>query len=143
MFQIHDKTKNASSNRVYPLLDEVRNTLLKLQEKQELYKEQLGNVYVDSGYVFVNEFGSQFYPSYPTHRLAHFIRKYDLPHIRFHDLRHSCASYLLSKGWSMKAISDWLGHSEIGTTMNIYTHIDMSQKRNLAKTIDNTFSGLE
>lgn len=40
----------------------------------------------------------------------------------------------------MKAISDWLGHSQIGTTMNIYAHINMDQKRNLAKTIDNTFS---
>lgn len=140
---VKDKTKNTSSNRIYPLLDEVKSTLLRLQDKQRQNKEQLGNAYTDSGYVFVNEYGEPFYPSYPTHRLTHFIQKYNLPHIRFHDLRHSCASYLLSKGWSMKAISDWLGHSEIGTTMNIYAHINMSQKRDLAKTIDNTFSLLE
>ena len=138
-----DKTKNASSNRVYPLLDEVKTILLKIKSKQQHNKKKLDNVYTDSGYVFVNEYGQPFYPSYPTRRLAHFIKKYELPHIRFHDLRHSCASYLLSKGWSMKAISDWLGHSEIGTTMNIYAHINMSQKRDLAKTIDNTFSLLE
>lgn len=140
---VKDKTKNTSSNRIYPLLDEVKTTLLKLQNEQRHNKEQFGNAYTDSGYVFVNEYGKPFYPSYPTHRLTHFIQKYDLPHIRFHDLRHSCASYLLAKGWSMKAISDWLGHSEISTTMNIYAHIDMSQKRDLAKTIDNTFANFE
>ena len=43
----------------------------------------------------------------------------------------------------MKAISDWLGHSEIGTTMNIYAHINIDQKRNLAKTIDHTFAGIQ
>lgn len=137
-----DKTKNESSNRVYPLLGEVRDVLLKLREKQEMYKKQLENLYADSDYIFVNEFGIPFYPSYPTHRLNVFITKYNLPHIRFHDLRHSCASFLLAKGWSMKAISDWLGHSQIGTTMNIYAHIDMDQKRNLAKTIDNTFANM-
>lgn len=137
---VKDKTKNESSNRVYPLLDEVRVMLLDLKEKQQKYKEQLRNLYTESEYIFVNEFGVPFHPSYPSHRLRHFIEKHSLPHIRFHDLRHSCASYLLSKGWNMKAISDWLGHSQIGTTMNIYAHINMDQKRNLAKTIDNTFS---
>lgn len=140
---VKDKTKNASSNRVYPLLDEIRNMLLKLRDKKEYYKNLFGNTYTDSGYVFVSEEGKPYYPSYPTHRLAHYIEKYNLPHIRFHDLRHSCASYLLAKGWSMKAISDWLGHSEISTTMNIYAHINMSQKMELAKSIDNTFSESE
>ncbi|WHZ60188.1 tyrosine-type recombinase/integrase [Metabacillus hrfriensis] len=41
----------------------------------------------------------------------------------FHDLRHSSASYLLSEGYSMKAIRERLGHKDIGTTMNLYTHV--------------------
>lgn len=51
------------------------------------------------------------------------IRQNDLPYIRFHDLRHTHASLLLYKGIDIKTISERLGHSNIGTTMNIYTHV--------------------
>ena len=45
--------------------------------------------------------------------------------IRFHDTRHSCASLLLRNGVSMKEIQAWLGHSDYGTTANLYAHLDM------------------
>ena len=47
-----------------------------------------------------------------------------LRHIRFHDLRHSCASLLLANDVPMKQIQEWLGHSDISTTANIYSHLD-------------------
>ena len=43
--------------------------------------------------------------------------------MRFHDLRHSCASILYDKGWNLKDIQEWLGHADIETTWGIYTHI--------------------
>lgn len=46
----------------------------------------------------------------------------------FHDLRHSCASLLLANGVVLKQIHDWLGHSDFGTTANIYAHLDYSSK---------------
>ena len=52
-----------------------------------------------------------------------------MQHIRWHDLRHSTASLLIEKGWQIKDISDWLGHSSITTTMNIYGHLSMEHKR--------------
>ena len=58
--------------------------------------------------------------------------KHELPLIRLHDLRYSCASYMLKMDCSMKEISDWLGHSNIQTSMNIYTHLDIEQKKNVA-----------
>ena len=51
------------------------------------------------------------------------VRSHNLPYIRFHDLRHTHASLLLCKGIDIKTISERLGHSNIGTTMNIYTHV--------------------
>lgn len=134
-----DKTKNTSSKRTYPMLVEVKDMLLKRLEQQKEFASIFGNAYNHSGYVFVKEDGTPFYPSYPSHQLAKVIKQHELPHIRFHDLRHSCATYLLSKGWSMKAISEWLGHSEIHTTMNTYTHIDLAKKREMAKTLEDTF----
>lgn len=48
--------------------------------------------------------------------------------IRFHDIRHSCASLLLKNGVNLKLIQEWLGHSDISTTMNIYAHLDTTAK---------------
>ena len=55
--------------------------------------------------------------------------------IRFHDLRHSCASLLLSRGIPMKAIQEWLGHSNFSTTANLYAHLDVNSKIMSAQTM--------
>jgi len=52
---------------------------------------------------------------------------------------HSTASYLLKLGFSMKEIQIWLGHSQISTTMDIYTHIDTQMKTNIGEKIEGTF----
>jgi len=80
------------------------------------------------------------YPSCPSHSLQKILEKNELPHIRWHDLRHSCASMLILKSWQMKEISDWLGHADIGTTMNIYGHLDIGHKRELGNTLNGMFS---
>jgi integrase len=51
------------------------------------------------------------------------LEKHKLKKIRFHDLRHSCASVLLAQGITMKQIQEWLGHSDMSTTANIYSHL--------------------
>ncbi len=59
-------------------------------------------------------------------------KKNNLPHIRFHELRHSCASLLMNQGCSLKDIQEWMGHSDIQTTANIYGHLDTARKQGLA-----------
>lgn len=49
--------------------------------------------------------------------------KNNIPKIRFHDLRHTHATILLENGIDIKTISNRLGHSNVGTTLNIYTHV--------------------
>lgn len=58
----------------------------------------------------------------------------------FHDLRHSCASILYDKGWELKDIQTWLGHADIQTTADVYTHISNTRKNDMAKDIRNIFS---
>ena len=56
------------------------------------------------------------------------LKKAGLRDIRLHDLRHSCASLLLANGVPMKQIQEWLGHSDVSTTANIYAHLDYQSK---------------
>lgn len=61
--------------------------------------------------------------------------------LRFHDLRHSCASLLLASGVSMKAIQDWLGHSTFNVTANFYSHLDYQSRISSAEVIASALGG--
>ena len=78
--------------------------------------------------MYVNEMGELMKPNYLSQAFPAFLEKHGLRHIRFHDLRHSCASLLYANGVALKDIQEWLGHSDIATTSNIYTHLDYSSK---------------
>ena len=75
-----------------------------------------------------------------TKKFQKVLAKNNVPKMRFHDLRHSCASILYDKGWELKDIQTWLGHADIQTTANIYTHISKTRKEILAKDLENTFA---
>ena len=67
-------------------------------------------------------------PHYLTEAFAKLLKKHGLRKIRYHDLRHSCASLLLANGVPMKQIQEWLGHSDFSTTANVYAHLDYNSK---------------
>lgn len=67
------------------------------------------------------------------------LQKNDLKMIRFYALRHSCASLLYANGVSLKETQEWLGHSDILTTSNIYTHLDFYSKVSSANAILEVF----
>ena len=124
-----DKTKNNSSYRAFPLFPEIRELLLRLKDEENKNREFFGNAYIENDYIFKRPNGDTYDPSYITHRFGELLKKYDLPHIRFHDLRHSCASLLLSKGCTLKDVQDWMGHADIKMTCNIYGHLDLTRKK--------------
>lgn len=134
-----DKTKNFSSKRRYRLLPEIKEILEQLKSDQEKNKIMFGSEYIYSDYIFTWPDGRLITPDYVSHGFKKIIKKNDFPYMRFHDLRHSCASILYDKGWKEKDIQEWLGHSDIGTTMEIYTHISNSRKNILAKDLEGTF----
>ncbi|MBQ8044054.1 MAG: site-specific integrase [Clostridia bacterium] len=134
-----DKTKNKSSYRSLPLLDNITERLLELKEKQEAFKKAFGKSYNKQylDYVFVNPEGKLFRPDYITRHFSLLLAKIGMKRIRFHDLRHSCASLLLTKGIPMKAIQEWLGHSNFSTTANLYAHLDVNSKKASADVLVN------
>ena len=125
-----DTTKTKSSRRTLPLVPFVKERLLSLQEEQRENRRLCGRSYIREfeGYICVNEIGDLLKPDYLTSCFSLFLEENNLRHIRFHDLRHSCASLMLANGVPMKQIQEWLGHSDFSTTANIYTHLEYSSK---------------
>ena len=87
----------------------------------------------------VDPMGKRIRPDFLSQHFPDFLVAHQMKRIRFHDLRHSCASLLYANGVSLKGIQEWLGHSDISTTSNIYTHLDFSSKVSSANAIVNIF----
>ena len=132
-----DVMKTKSSYRTLPLIPKVEEILLKERARQEEMKRVMRKAYSKKfeEYVCVDALGDILRPDYVTDHFAILLRTNGLRKIRFHDLRHSCASLLLANGVPMKMIQDWLGHSDMGTTANIYSHIDSESKKVSAQAI--------
>ena len=137
-----DRAKTKSSLRSLPLVDNIREKLLALKEQQKENKRICGNCYNREydGYVFVDVMGNIFNPRNLSSNFSKLLELKGLRHIRFHDLRHSCASLLLANDVPMKQIQEWLGHSDISTTANIYSHLDYKSKLTSANVMDNVLT---
>ena len=81
--------------------------------------------------------GERMKMNYLTSAFPKFFERHGLRRMRFHDLRHSCASLLLANGVPLKHIQEWLGHSDFTTTANIYAHLDYSSKITSAQAMEN------
>ena len=133
-----DTTKTRSSYRTLPLIPVVRDKLLAVQAEQERNRKLCGKSYntVESKYICTDVLGNRIKPDYLTREFPEFLEQNGFRRIRYHDLRHSCASLLLANGVSLKEIQDWLGHSTFKTTADIYAHLDGASKSISAKAMD-------
>lgn len=136
-----DVLKTKSSHRTLPLIPLIREKLLLQKQKQEVHQKVLGKAYCAEypDYICTNDFGVLLRPNYVTEHFGWLIRKYGLKKIRFHDLRHTCASLLLANGVPMKSIQVWLGHSTFSTTADIYSHLDFSAHEQSAEVMGSLF----
>ena len=137
-----DRAKTKSSLRTLPLVDPIAERLKAVKAQQEYNQKICGNCYNQEylGYVFVDAMGNLIQPDSVTTGFPQLLKENGLRRIRFHDLRHSCASLLLKEGVPMKQIQEWLGHSDISTTANIYAHLDSQSKNLSARTMANTLT---
>jgi len=138
-----DRLKTKSSYRTMPLDDTFIAFLKKLKAQQDENKTYFGNSYnyEYDGYICINDVGQLINPNYITAAFRKLLVKNGMRLIRLHDLRHSCATLLLSLGYSLKDIQVWLGHGDIGTTMNIYAHVESSAKKAMINGITNALNG--
>ncbi|MCI2046892.1 MAG: site-specific integrase [Faecalibacterium sp.] len=129
--------KNKSSYRTMPLIPAVEQELIHQKERQKMLRNLLGNQYNDQylDYVCTDQMGRLFRPNFVTEHFENLLKHYNLKRIRFHDLRHTCASLMLANGVPMKQIQEWLGHSTFSTTADIYAHLEYKSKLQSAQTI--------
>ena len=131
------RTKNKSSFRSLPLIPAVEQALLKAQKRQRQQMKLCGNSYCKEykDYICVDDMGHLVTPDYVTRVFREMLLKNGFRPIRYHDLRHSCASLLIKNKVTMKEVQMWLGHSSFSTTANIYAHIDVDSKMEAANMI--------
>jgi integrase len=75
-----------------------------------------------------------------THRFKPLLKRAGLPQIRFHDLRHTCATILLSKNVNPKVVSEMLGHSSIAITLDTYSHVLPTMQESAAEAMEEALS---
>lgn len=129
-----EKTKTQKSNRTMPLFPELKEYLKQLKAQQIRQQLSCGAAF-DNDYVCKWPDGRLYTPNFVSTHFAKLIEKNNLPKIRFHDLRHSCASLLISLGNHPSDVMDWLGHESITTTYNIYGHLMFEDKVRAGKSI--------
>lgn len=136
-----DTTKTKSSRRTLPLVPYFHEKLLAVKTQQERNQKLCGRSYNREflEYICVDDIGDRFKPNYITSQFPKLLERNGFRKIRFHDLRHSCASLLLASGVPMKHIQEWLGHSDFSTTANIYAHLDYSSKLTSASAMESNF----
>ncbi len=125
-----DNTKTPGSRATFELLPEIKEMFLRLYEKRN----------PNSQYIFTWEDGRHYRPDYVTKAFKKHLKKCGLPVMRFHDLRHSTASILFDSGMELEDVKNWLRHSDIETTSNIYLQYSSARKKICSSKVSSIFS---
>lgn len=137
-------TKTEYSNRSLPLCRYTYQYLLSVKRHQEEQRRLCGNSYNQNflDFVCVDDLGMLLQPDYVSQKFQKLLMKYGLRRIRFHDLRHSCATIMLYLGYTLKDIQTWLGHSNYYFTADTYIHSAPTAHIEMANTLSERLPNL-
>ena len=132
--------KTELSRRRLVLSERAIQALATHRERQLCERRWLGEAWDDLGLVFPNTIGRPEDPrSFTRREFAPLLCKAGLPHIRFHDLRHTAATLLLEEGINPKVVQEMLGHAHISITLGLYAHVTPKMLHAAARTMDDLF----
>jgi integrase len=120
---VEREPKSAGSRRTIALAAPAVDALRRWRVRQKEAKLLAGSIWQSTQYVFTSTVGGPIEPTNVSHRFHAMLTKLGLPLIRFHDLRHSCATLLLAAGQHPKLVQELLGHSQITLTLDTYSHV--------------------
>ncbi|HAM41108.1 MAG TPA: site-specific integrase, partial [Candidatus Omnitrophica bacterium] len=130
------EVKTARSRRQVSLPSVAVAALREHRTRQKVERVRAGDLWEDTGLVFTTEIGTALDKGNLTRGFKCLLKQAGLPDVRFHDLRHTCASLLRAQGLDHRLIMETLGHSQIGITMSLYSHIYPAARREAADKID-------
>lgn len=127
--------KSAAGTRSIPTGEKVLKELVSAHKK---YNDNKANKkgFVDSGLVICKPDGSSYQPDSISQKWKRFVKTNNLRRIRFHDLRHSCATLMAQAGVPPKVAQQRLGHSNISITMDTYTHASAAMNQQATQLLD-------
>ena len=128
--------KTDRSRRLVVLPEAVRVALRAHRTRQKLDHLVAGSRWSDSGHVFATMLGKPHHAATVTRAFEQALARAELPHTRFHDLRHSAATFLLSQGFGLEDVKNLLGHSTIVLTSNTYGHVLEQRQQEMARGMD-------
>jgi integrase len=136
-----DGVKSEASNRTLPIPDPLLAELKAAKTRQAAEKLKLGTAYSDAGYVVCNEAGEPYHPSTLSKMWNDTIADLDVPQLRLHDARHTCATLMTLQKVPIVLVSAWLGHADVSFTMRTYVHSQPDALREAAQSFGRTTSG--
>jgi integrase len=140
--QLARQLKTRQSRRAVLLPELAATALVDHRDRQAAEREQQGTSWEECGLVFPNTVGRPLSPNNLRDRsFFPLLARAGLPRIRFHDLRHSCATLLLGEGVHPKIVSDLLGHSQIGITLDLYSHVTATMQAVAAEAMGRLLGG--
>jgi integrase len=128
--------KTDRARRVLDLPQSVVRALAEHEKRQVIERLTAGENWAEHGLVFPTGVGTPLEARSLLRDFRQVIKKNRLPAIRFHDLRHTCATMLLVQGVPARVVMEILGHSEISLTMNTYSHVIPGLRRDAAARMD-------
>ncbi len=136
------EVKSARSRRTIPLPARARQAIETQRTRQRFAKNAAGSAWQDrDGLVFTDAVGRPLLPEYVSHRFGRDLARAGVPRIRFHDLRHSAATALLTAGVPLVVVSEWLGHSGVSITASAYAAVVPELLTDAADAMDRALGG--
>lgn len=126
---VPDTPKTEKSKVTLHLPDVLKDILLKLQREQLIERMKWGSKWVDEDWIFTQDGGKMMCLATPSHWWKKFAPKYGINDITFHGLRHTAATHMIKNNIPISTVSGILGHANITTTLNTYTHVIEDTKK--------------
>jgi integrase len=136
-----DAPKTARGRRQVKLIGPAIVALRAHKARQAEIRLREGPEWRDGGYVFTTSIGTPFDPRYIVDHYRRMVAKAGLPMIRFHDLRHSAATTALLQNIHPKVVAEMLGHSRVGVTLDLYSHVLPDMQDEAAAKIEAALTG--
>lgn len=132
-----DTTKTEKSKRIITIPAELAELLRRHRINQMKQRFALGDKWIETDRLFTQWNGAPMHPNTPYSYFQKLLKKYGLPRVTLHSLRHTNATIMICSGTDIRTVAGRLGHSQTSTTLNIYAHLLQSSDKAAADVVTN------